>query len=161
MAAKSRNPQFYTGGAVVSGDFDIVTPAEAALESALLAEGFRKEDRPEWLLRGFYHPDLAMGVEIVGHALFDGHADDTRVLVIEVSHGAVVAVVSVEDLIADRMAQFSSTSSGVNEMLEQAVRLFQIAPRMDEDYLNRRIQTETSGAYDLGFLRSKIEERQR
>lgn len=59
------------------------------------------------------------------------------------------------------MARFSSTSTGVSEMLEQAVRLFQLAPRMDEDYLDRRIQTEASGAYDLGFLRSKIEERQR
>jgi len=153
--------EFYTGGAVVSGDFDIVTPAEAALESALLAEGFKKEDRPGWLLRGFYHPELAMGVEIVGRALFDGHADEARVLVVQVSPGAAVAVLPIEDLIADRMAQFSSTSTGVNEMLEQAIRLFQLAPRMDEDYLNRRIQTETSGAYDLGFLRSKIEERQR
>jgi len=32
---------------------------------------------------------------------------------------------------------------------------------MDEDYLNRRIREETSGAYDLEFLRAKIEERKR
>jgi hypothetical protein len=112
--------EFYTGGAVVSGDFDIVTPAEDALQRALLAEGFRKEDRPGWLLRGYYHPELAMGVEVVGRALFD-----------------------------------------VNEMLEQAVRLFQLAPPMDEDYLNRRIGAETAGAYDLAFLRAKVEERKR
>jgi hypothetical protein len=32
---------------------------------------------------------------------------------------------------------------------------------MDEDYLNRRIREETSGAYDLGLLRVGIEERKR
>lgn len=151
--------EFYTGGAVVSGDFDIVAPAEAALESALLAEGFLREDRPGWLLRGFYHPELAMGVEIVGHALFDGHADQARVVVVDVSAGAAVSIVSIEDLIADRMGQFSSTPTGVNEMLEQAVRLLQLARPMDEDYLDRRIKRETSGSYDLGFLRAKAKER--
>jgi hypothetical protein len=44
-------------------------------------------------------------------------------------------------------------------MLEQAVRLFQLAPPMDEDYLSRRIVAETAGAYDLAFLRAKVEER--
>jgi len=43
--------------------------------------------------------------------------------------------------------------------LEQAVRLLQLARPMDEDYLNRRIKAETSGAYDLGFLRAKAQER--
>jgi hypothetical protein len=151
--------EFYTGGAVVSGDFDIVAPADVALENALLAEGFKREDRPGWLLRGFYHPELAMGVEIVGRSLFDGHADEARVLVVDVSAGAAVSVVSIEDLIADRMGQFSSTATGVNEMLEQAIRLLQLARPMDEDYLNRRIKTETSGAYDLRFLQAKAEER--
>lgn len=151
--------EFYTGGAVVSGDFDIVAPADAALENALLAEGFRREDRPGWLLRGFYHPELAMGVEIVGRSLFDGHADEARVLVVDMSAGAAVSVVSIEDLIADRMGQFSSTPTGVNEMLEQAVKLLQLARPMDEDYLNRRIKAETSGAYDLEFLRAKAQER--
>jgi hypothetical protein len=153
--------EFYTGGAVVSGDFDIVTPAEDALQRALLAEGFRKEDRPGWLLRGYYHPELAMGVEVVGRALFDGHADEAKVLLVQVTPGAAVAMAPIEDLIADRMAQFASTATGVNEMLEQAVRLFQLAPPLDEAYLNRRIGTETAGTYDLAFLRAKVEERKR
>jgi hypothetical protein len=46
-------------------------------------------------------------------------------------------------------------------MLEQAIRLFQLAPAMDEDYLDHRIAAETAGAYDLAFLRAKIEERKR
>ena len=153
--------EFHTGGAVVSGDFDIVTSAEDAFQRALLAEGFRKEDRPGWLLRGYYHPELAMGVEVVGRALFDGHTDEAKVIIVQVAPDAAVAVAPVEDLIADRMAQFASTATGVNEMLEQAVRLFQLAPPMDEDYLNRRIGAETAGAYDLAFLRAKVEERKR
>ena len=153
--------EFYTGGAVVSGDFDIVTQAEEALGQALLAEGFRREDRPGWLLRGYYHPELALGVEIVGRALFEGQADESRVLIVQVTPEAAVALAPVEDLIADRMGQFASTASGVGEMLEQAIRLLQLAPWVDEEYLNRRIATETADAYDLRYLREKVKERTR
>jgi hypothetical protein len=33
--------EFYTGGAVTSGDFDLVTPHRSALEEALRPHGFR------------------------------------------------------------------------------------------------------------------------
>jgi len=46
-------------------------------------------------------------------------------------------------------------------MLYEAIRLLQLAPPMDEDYLNRRIAAETAGVYDLAFLRAKVEERKR
>jgi hypothetical protein len=54
--------EFYTGSAVVSGDFDFVTDAQGAFEEILIELGFRREDRVGRLLRGLYHPDLEIGV---------------------------------------------------------------------------------------------------
>ena len=46
-------------------------------------------------------------------------------------------------------------------MLEQAIRLLQLAPGVDEEYVGRRIATETADAYDLRYLREKVKERTR
>src|SRR6266704_3070912 len=69
--------EFYTGGAVVSGDFDVVTDAQVVFEAALVDLGFRREDRPGHLLRGLYHPTLDVGVECVSGPLFGGAGDMT------------------------------------------------------------------------------------
>jgi hypothetical protein len=75
--------EYYTGGAIMSGDCDIVAVADMAFEAALLAEGFRREDRPGHVQRGFYHPDFAIGIEIVGDSLFGGETDASRINVID------------------------------------------------------------------------------
>jgi hypothetical protein len=49
--------------------------------------GLQREDRPNHLLRGFYHPTL--GIDVGG--------------------GRRVAIATVEDIIADRMGQYAST----------------------------------------------------
>lgn len=147
--------EFYTGGAITSGDFDVVTPSEEALETALLARGFRAEDRKGWLQRGYYHPEFAIGVEIVGRSLFEGRGDPSRTMLVEVMPEARVAIVAPEDLIADRMGQFASTPQRVPEMLEQAALILKLAVDYDEDYLEKRIRQETSGEYDLAFLQPK------
>jgi hypothetical protein len=55
--------EYYTGGQVEPGDFDLVEVTnEAALARALETVGFLPEARPGHLLRGFYHPDLLTGV---------------------------------------------------------------------------------------------------
>ncbi len=144
--------EYYTGGAVVSGDFDIVTAAETTLVKALMNQGFRTEDRTKHLLRGYYHPDLAIGVEIVGRLLMDASADSSRVVVVQISEASGVAMVSVEDLIADRMGQFASTPEGVKAMLDQATKLYEFAQHIDEAYLDTRIRTETFGSFDLKYL---------
>ena len=58
-------------------------------------------------------------------------------------------VISVEDLIADRMAQALAGKPFRNDMQNQAVRLYQLAEGIDSDYLDRRIRTETGGAASL------------
>jgi hypothetical protein len=96
-----------------------------------------------------------MGVEVVSGLLFDGASDASRVRRVEMGTGTV-AFPPVEDLIADRMGQFSATGRD-KEMLEQAIVLYKIAmdnleSRLDEAYLDQRIKRETSGVYSLAFL---------
>lgn len=149
--------EYYSAGAIMSGDFDVVAANEDAFEGALQALGFLRENRAGRLQRGYYHPDLAIGVEIVGRSLFEGKADQARIKVVEFSDDSSVLVVAPEDLIADRMAQFASSPQGVKDMLEQAMALLLLAKEVDEAYLDKRIGEETSGEYDLAFLKNAVE----
>jgi hypothetical protein len=151
--------EFHTGSAVTSGDFDFVTQAQAAFEEALVRYGFRREDRPGHLLRGLYHPDLGLGVEVVSGSLFDGRSDVDRVLLVDVAEGKAVAIAPIEDLIADRMGQYVSTASRVPEMLDQATKLLLLADSIDDAYLERRIRAETLDELGLEFLRSHSNEK--
>jgi hypothetical protein len=54
-------------------------------------------------------------------------------------------VLSVEDMIADRMGQYASGTA--RDLLAQAKLLYDLAERVDEDYLERRIRTESMGDY--------------
>jgi hypothetical protein len=65
--------EWYSVSAYMSGDFDLNAPDPAPMADELLASGFRVEDRQGWLARGFYHPQLDLGVEFIGDRLFDGH----------------------------------------------------------------------------------------
>lgn len=148
--------EFYTGGAVTTGDFDLVAPDQDAIENALVDVGFRREDRPGRLMRGLYHPRLNIGVEVVGSRLFDGAADPDRAIDIEVLDYRV-RIAAIEDMIADRLGQYAGNPSGSADMLDQAVKLWQFAPRseIDETYLDRRIREETAGDWSLADLKSK------
>ncbi len=144
--------EFFTSGAVTSGDFDFVTEAVAAFTAALLALGFRRENCVGHLLRGLYHPDFDIGVEIVSGQLYDGRSDRSRLILVDV-HGHQLRLPPVENLIADRMGQFNSSPGGVPAMLDQAVKLYLLANEIDEAYLDRGIRNETAGDYGLVFLR--------
>lgn len=148
--------EFHTGSALVSGDFDFVADDQRVFEEALVARGFRREDRAGRLLRGLYHPELLLGVEVVSGLLFDGHSDPARIELVEILDGKAVAIAPVEDLIADRMGQYISTQVRVPEMLDQAIKMFQLADRLDEDYLDKRIRDETSGELGLEYLKGRI-----
>ena len=154
--------EFYTGGAVTSGDFDILTPGLTELEAALQRRGFVRPSGPGVLLRGLHHPELGIGVEVVSGHLFDGASDRARVRVVPVGHGSI-ALPPVEDMIADRMGQYAAPTQHDREMLGQAIALYRIARQnledpLDEEYLDRRIKTETLGECDLGSLIEKTDE---
>lgn len=147
--------EFHTGSAVVSGDFDFVTEEQRAFEGALICYGFRREDRSERLLRGLYHPELGLGVEVVSGQLLDGRSDARRVQLVEIVDQKAVAIAPVEDMIADRLGQYVSTQNRPPEMLDQAIKLFRLANSLDEAYLDVRIRDETGAELDLGYLRER------
>ena len=95
----------------------------------------------------------------------DGLADKNRVRVIAVGETDELSVIPVEDLIADRMAQALAGRNVREDMKNQALRLYQLAGPLDEDYLGRRIGVETGNeaslATLLGWLKNEADEDRR
>ncbi len=100
--------------------------------------------------RGWIHPELALGFEVVTSTLLDGMAERERVRLIDAGDGQTVSVISLEDIIADRMGQYASGSAPT--MFAQAKELFDLYPAADLDYMETRILYETAGEYDIDAL---------
>jgi hypothetical protein len=141
--------EFYSGSMIATGDFDVVTTCSDIFEQALRQHGFVKPSGPGMMTRGWIHPDLKLGFEVVGSSLLQGHAEGDRVRSIDVA-GEQFAIISVEDLIADRMGQYHSGTAP--EMLGQAQTLFSLYQDADRSYLERRIREETANEYGIADL---------
>ena len=100
--------------------------------------------------RGWVHPGLKLGFEVVSDVLLDGLADRERVQVIELAPDGAVAVIAPEDIIADRMGQYASGSAPA--MLGQARAVFGLSELLDLGYMERRIREETGGDYGVQDL---------
>jgi hypothetical protein len=143
--------EFHTGGAVVSGDFDFITPYHEVFEEILPRYGFiLEEKRPGWRMRSFRHPTLDLGVEVLNDHLYAG-SDAARIRLVEITEGKRIAIYPTEDLIADRLGQYAE--DGRAEMLGQAVMLYKLACEPDEDYLDTRIRVQTTGDWSLARLK--------
>lgn len=140
-----------TGEAVSTGDIDLVYANDPVLTRALVDAGFRPEDRSGHLTRGVYDPETSIGVEAVGSRLFDGRADEKRCIAIAAVGGGLLRIPAIEDLIADRAAQYDSGTAP--EMLEQVRVLLDFNPDLDEPYLDRRLREETAGRMNARELR--------
>ena len=68
-------------------------------------------------------------------------------LVRPIGDTALFRIISVEDLIADRMGQYASGSAP--DRLNQARLLLALHPDADFDYLERRIREESMGDYGV------------
>ena len=143
--------ELYTSSAVVTGDFDLCSPVQEELEEELRRHGFVKPSGPGAATRGWVHPQLGLGFEVVSSAPLDGQAEPERMQLIALDGmGQFVRVLAVEDMIADRMGQFASGSAP--DMLGQARALFALFPRLDRDYLEKRIRYETAGEHGIQDL---------
>ena len=138
--------ELYTGSAITTGDFDIVTARQEEFERALRGLWFTKPGGIGHTALGWVHPDLRLGFEVVSATLLDGMAEGDRVLLFDLAQDGTAAIISVEDMIADRMGQYASGSAP--EMLAQARSLFVLHDSADLAYMERRIRYETGG--DLG-----------
>jgi hypothetical protein len=143
--------ELYTRSAITTGDFDIVTPSQEAFEAELRQHGFTKPGGLGHTSLGWVHPDLGLGFEVVSATLLDGMADRDRIVLIDLGPDGVAAIISVEDMIADRMGQYASGSAP--EMLEQARSLFHLYADADLDYMDQRIRYETGGDHGVADLR--------
>ena len=110
------------------------------------AFGFVRPSGPGTLLREWVHPELGLGFEIVGRNPLDGNVRPERLVLVEGLDGdASFAIISVEDLIADRMGQYASGTTP--EMLEQARVLLRLHPEADMRYLEARVRLESAGDF--------------
>jgi len=143
--------EFYSGGTVMTGDIDLTSPVQPELEEELQKLGFVRPHGAGQSLRGWVHPDLGLGFEVVGGSPMAGSPASARLhLVAPVGEPAKFRIISVEDLIADRMGQFASGTAP--EMREQAQLLLGLHPNADMDYLDRRIRQETLGEFSAQDL---------
>lgn len=148
--------EFFTGSAVTSGDFDLVTPYQGELEEALRPYGFERRREPGVLQTCLIHEELGFAVQVVSGLLMDGKACREKISIVEFDEGGILAVIPIEDLIADRMGQAYSVDPPREDMLDQAVKLLQLAEAIDETYLDRRIREETVGEAALETLRGYL-----
>lgn len=138
--------ELFSNNLIATGDFDISTARQQAFEQELMALGFTRPSGPGVATRGWMHESFKLGFEVVSSTLLDGLADRDRLVKIDLGEDGVVAIISIEDMIADRMGQFHSGTAP--EMLEQAKVLASLHKDLDSAYLEKRIREETAG--DLG-----------
>lgn len=143
--------ELYTSSTLMTGDFDIVTGRQEEFEAALASLGFAKPVGMGHTVLGWVHPDLQLGFEVVSSSLYEGMADRDRVRLVDLAQDGTAAIVSVEDMIADRLGQYASGTAP--DMLDQALALFKLYPDVDLDYLEERIRCETAGDYGIDILR--------
>jgi hypothetical protein len=142
--------EIYSNSAIMTGDFDLSTARQDMFEQALRAEGFIRPSGPGVATRGWIHPDLKLGFEVVSDRLLDGNADRDRIRRISIGEAGEIAVIAVEDIIADRMGQYASGTA--RDMLDQAKALFRLYPDTDRAYMDRRIREETAGDHGIDTL---------
>ena len=128
--------EIYSPSAINTGDFDISTPVQDVFEEELQRHGFIRPSGPGMATRGWIHP---------------GRAERERVELLEFAPDGEVAVISVEDIIADRMGQFASGTAP--DMREQARRLFILHNQADISYMDKRIRYESGGDYGVADLK--------
>ena len=142
--------EIYTGGAIATGDFDLVTIRQDILEAIMQRHGFVRPSGIGVASRGWIHPTFRLGFEIVADTLLDGAADRDYIQIIDAGNKRQIAVIGIEDLIADRMGQYASGTA--QEMLEQAKKLFILSEYLDATYMERRIREETAGDYGISDI---------
>jgi hypothetical protein len=142
--------EIYSLGAVNTGDFDIVTGAQPVFEAILQDHGFVRPTGSGVATRGWIHPDLQLGFEVVSATLLDGQADRDRIRPIRIGDSGTIHVIAVEDMIADRMGQYASGTA--REMLQQACMLARLSESLDLHYMESRIRYETAGDYGVEDL---------
>lgn len=140
--------EFYSTSALTTGDLDVCTVLQSELEEELLRHGFVRPSGAGQMLKGWIHAELKLGFEVVAEVPMDGNVDAAHIRLVQpIGETALFRVISVEDLIADRMGQFASGTA--RDRIDQARLLLALHPDAEMDYLERRIREESMGDYGV------------
>lgn len=140
--------EFYSGSTLTTGDFDLCAIRQDVLDEEMVRAGFVRPSGAGSMLKGWVHPELQLGFEVVAEVPMDGNVDAAHIRLAEPEgETALFRVIAVEDLIADRMGQYASGSAP--DRLEQARILLALHPDADMAYLERRIREESMGDYGV------------
>ena len=80
----------------------------------------------------------------------DGSVDAAHIALVDFGADGDFAIISVEDLIADRMGQYASGTA--RDRIDQARVLLALHPDVDRVYLERRIREESFGDHGIDAL---------
>ena len=83
--------ELFSNSALMTGDFDVSTARQEAFEEALRTLGFVKPSGRGMATRGWVHPDLRLGFEVVSSTLLGGLADRQRVALIDLGNDGVAS----------------------------------------------------------------------
>lgn len=121
--------EFWTDGAYTTTDVDLYLPHGPAVDDLLTELGFVKEGR-HWVLREY---------ELFIEAPASFPAEEEEAAEVKLSSGDKVLVLSIEDVIIDRLHQF--VSGGHRDVVEQGMTLL-LSDEVDHGRLRRRAESE-------------------
>lgn len=129
--------ELYTQGSYTTGDIDIKAPKKP-LEEILKSWGFSKNGRV-WV-----NEELDLYIDWLGSSLEEGKEAEQRLNTIIVSKDLEIDVISVEDLIIDRLnaVKWWNDKDGLVwvKLLLKVKKM--LNERLDIDYLNKRAKEE-------------------
>lgn len=156
--------ELYTGGLFPATDLELLAVEARPLAAELLAVGFRWAERPLRRDRGFWHPEFAIGVEIIEGLADVSLAALSNVLRVVLDGPAQDAadpiqiwlkVVGIEDLLAEQISSWMARKSPAEDISARihaldALSRAGVAGRLRAGYLQRRVAWETRGEIVLG-----------
>lgn len=157
--------ELYTGGLWPCANLELHTAEARPLVAELFAVGFRWAERPLRCDTGLWHPEFAVGVDIIvieGPADLDlaARSNILRVALDEPSRGATgvtewLNVVGIEDLIVQQITSWMARRAPEEDTparidVLDALGRAGVGGRLRVGYLQRRLAWETRGEVELG-----------
>src|SRR5580700_8684825 len=149
----------YTGDLWRVGELQVIAADTRPLTTELFAAGFRWTQRPLYLGRGLWHPQLQIGADVIEDHASLASAESLNVLTVNVDWPlaaraggelASMKVIGIEDLLVEQATDWLAgrmptsevaTKSGVLVTLAQSG----VGGRFRGEYLQRRLAWETNG----------------
>ncbi len=126
--------EIYTQGSYTTGDIDIKAPLEIT-EAVLKKWGFIKAGRP-WL-----NKTLDIYVDWLGSSLEEGAEAEKRVNTIAITEDLDIKIISIEDLVVDRLGAFKWWGDTDSLMWAKVlIKVKKSLGSLDEEYIRERAE---------------------